>query len=196
MITFGRSEERDFLENHNINKFTMRDISYDEFSKNNGAMRTFSAIRDKQEARKNSRVIYDPINDFYIETNNVTVAEKDGQFYYTFLISRDSISSKTENLVLKGDGNGEFIPLIFEYLLSESDKANIINGQPVENISDKTVIKKPEEIGLEGIVESAGKYTVCVKVYVPTCSFVNHSESTGFHNCLGLDYEWHLEKSF
>lgn len=170
---FGCSEERDYLENQ-PSKIAVRKISFDEFSKNAHAMRTFTAIKDKQESRKNGRIIYDPVNDFYIDTDNVIVAEKDGHFYYTFLIRRDSISLKTENLVLKEDENGAFTPLIFEYLFSESDKTNIKNGNPVANLDDKTTIKKPEEIELEGVDEAIGKYTQCVKVYIAVCTEGNH----------------------
>lgn len=167
----GCSPENDAIEYENSNHHHAKKISFEEFSNNQNALRSFKKIEDKNEARKSSRIIYDSINHFYIDTEKIMLSEENGQSYYTFLIHRDYETSKTENLVLRQDESGQFSPLLFEYAFSEQDIENINLGGSVGDVESKTVIKQPAEIGLDGIFGNVNKFTSnCQTVTISWCS--------------------------
>lgn len=183
IIFLGCSEEKEFLEKKE--DFKLRQISFNEFCKNQSAFRKFNSIDAKNKQMTEGRKIYDSINHFSIDTDKIVVAESAGQFYYTFLIKRDYETNKIENLVLKQDSFGTYIPFILEYDLNEVDKLKVINGEPIVALDAKTTIKLPNELHLESVGINYERTTLCIKVTVASCSYNAHDEVSGYVGCQG-----------
>lgn len=76
---------------------------------------TASKVRSQNDKAKNhlQRGVYDPENDFTIETDKIFMGENEGGTYLTFVIQRESTNYEgIENLVLKSDEQGGYIPML------------------------------------------------------------------------------------
>ncbi|NJM79938.1 MAG: hypothetical protein HC854_10530 [Flavobacterium sp.] len=136
---------------HNGNKISSRYVNFNEVKNNLKVLNKFNTIKEKISKTKNislnqnQRLVYLSQFDFFIETDDILLIEKDGYKSYTFPIYRNNEVNKTENLVIT-ESNGLISSYISKYDLSDSDKNNILNNQFVD-LKDKTEITSLESRG-------------------------------------------------
>lgn len=132
------------FENHANHKH----ISFEKFA----ALFPQPASKVLQQNDKSARAlsrngVYDPLNDFTILTDEIFMAEKDGEIYFTFAITRESGEfSGLENLVLSSDGLGGFTPALAKYAITEAEKDKLERGEIVEDIAQKVSIAPLENL--------------------------------------------------
>lgn len=168
--------EKDLYEDQITNKkeFKMRRITLEELQNIPNAFKKFQSIDDLQRNKAKSKLIYDSINDFTIDTDKIVIYEKDGQYSITFPISRSYESDKVENLVLQSAENNTYIPFIFKYDLTEDEKADVINGNSIIGIENKMTSKYLPELDVDEFGNSSERTTICILVTVAICTEGNH----------------------
>jgi hypothetical protein len=120
----------------------MQVISFEEFSKNKTALAKLEQVKKKETMA--CRIVYDSINNFYINTDYGIYMSDGGKSSYTFPIYRDVISGELENLVINKNEDGEYESLIVIYDVTDAEKNMIENGSYV-NLIDKTTFISLEE---------------------------------------------------
>lgn len=100
---------------------------------------TASKVRSQNDKAKNhlQRGVYDPENDFTIETDKIFMGENEGGSYITFKVSKEGDPDGLDNLVLKINSENEVTPLLLHYDLTEQEKAGLLNKEFIENIGSK-----------------------------------------------------------
>ena len=168
------------LENH----ANHRHINFEKFSE----LFPQPASKILQQNDKSTRAlgrngVYDPVNDFTILTDEIFMAEKDGEIYFTFAITRENGDfSGLENLVLSSDGLGGFTPALAKYAITEAEKDKLERGEIVEDIAQKASIVPLENVDFGGISVS-GKFT-CYTLTISWCGEGNHAGGIdGGHSC-------------
>lgn len=186
IIASSCQTENDFVENDsNPKEYKMKRINFEELKNTPKAYSTVQKMQNAQENMKHSRAIYDSINDFIINTDNISVTELGNNQWYTFSVSRTYSTDKKENLVLKLETNGEFTPFLIKYDFTPAECILAENHQIIDNIEQKTTIEKLNQIGLN---TSTSRFAPCWLASVPHCTLGNHDSETGFGDCNALDY--------
>lgn len=135
-------------------------------------------------------MIYDSLNDFTIDTDKIVLAEKEGTIWLTFPIERNYETEKTENLVLKSETNGSYMPFLIEYSFGIEDKEKVENGERVLDLETKTGVKLLNELDIDEIGTTTNSlFTICISVTIASCSYGQHNDDTGYDNCQGYSSE-------
>ena len=98
------------------------------------------------------------VNDygFSVETEDIMYIQDGDNYSYTFKIYRDTLTSLTENLVLKPKEDGSFETYLVQYNYSEEDKQNYNNGLPIVNKHQKTQIQLLDNIDTNAFFRGGG----------------------------------------
>lgn len=98
------------------------------------------------------------VNDygFSVETEDIMYIQDGDNYSYTFKIYRDTLTSLTENLVLKPKNDGSFETYLVQYNYAEEDKENYNNGLPVANKHQKTQIQLLDNIDTNVFFRGSG----------------------------------------
>lgn len=98
------------------------------------------------------------VNDygFSVETDDIMYIQDGDNYSYTFKIYRDTLTSLTENLVLKPNDDGSFETYLVQYNYTEEDKENYNNGLPVANKHQKTQIQLLDSIDTNVFFRGSG----------------------------------------
>ena len=139
------------------------------------------------------KMVYDSINNFYFDDENVLYAEKDLEHSYTFKISRPQNDGKLENLVLSKKGDGTYGIYFVKYSFKEEDykyltQEEIENSQKnikeiVENENGESIIlQKCVHVEIEAITSPRddgmiGPNTIYFYIFSP-CTSGDESDSS------------------
>lgn len=177
LLIFGMSScEKELYEDGitNNKEFKMRRITLEELKNIPNAFKKFRSIDNLQKNKSKSKLIYDSINDFTIDTDKIVMCEKDGQYTLTFPISRSYETDKVENLVLQSAEDNTYIPFIFKYDLTENEKTDVINGNSIVGIENKMTSKYLSDLDIDEFGNSSERTTICILVTVAICTEGNH----------------------
>lgn len=132
---------------------------------------TASKVRTQNDKTNEhlQRGVYDPENDFTIETDKVFVGKNEGGTYLTFAVNRESTSFEgIENLVLKSDNQGGYIPMLTKYDISAEEKNELLIGGEISNLESKFSVEMLENVNFGQDLTIAGKYE-CSSFMVGFC---------------------------
>lgn len=122
--------------------FDISKISLNDFKNKDKVFEKISSLMPKK--KKNSlrnRMIYDSINDFYVDTDNVYLIQVEDYHWLTFPILREESISGVENLVLKYNVDSEtYSAYLVYYDFSEEDIEILENSEYVSLIDKSTFI--------------------------------------------------------
>jgi hypothetical protein len=124
-----------------------RKISFEEFSRDNNAFLSVSPFVENNDNRQAQRLTYYAEYGFYVDTDGIVLSQQGDNFSFTLPIYRELGSDKVENLVLSLQKDGSYDVLLFQYNLSEGDKADIVNNLHIANLEEKTTITKMVQRG-------------------------------------------------
>lgn len=126
-------------------QIALKKISFNKFSQDQRAFDKFNQVRNSEKNfRTSSQGML--IDDFYYDTDLITLYEKDGLKTYTMPIYRGIENEFVENLSLNINEGGEYFAYIVRYNLDEQDKLNLINNLPIANLSQKTSLLSLENL--------------------------------------------------
>lgn len=128
--------QEDNIKNESEN-FKLSYISLDHVKKNQKVMKVLSEKKLIQNSN-NSKIIYDSVYDYSIDTDKIIYLESENYHSYTFAVEKSGITT-TDNLVLISQPDGSYVTRILSYNLTESDKDAIRTGQPMD-FTNKTKI--------------------------------------------------------
>ncbi|MGB1270251.1 MAG: hypothetical protein ACPG45_10990 [Flavobacteriaceae bacterium] len=136
--------EKDDTHSINIsNNETLRieNISLSTFKNKKAVFQKINKLTANNNNKLN-RTIYDSENDFYINTDEVVLIEKDGFHWLTFSIKRNSNSTGLENLVLRQNiTNNTYLAYLAKYAISDNEINTIRNGGTVNDIENKVTFQ-------------------------------------------------------
>ncbi|HEX8268750.1 MAG TPA: hypothetical protein VF581_02560 [Flavobacterium sp.] len=118
---------------------TRKIISLEELSP--AAKEQVDEINQKKRNMLQGRILYDSINDFYLDTDRIVYMGKDGHHTLSLEIHREQPTSRVENLVLNLREDGKYDAYIFEYELTEPEKFELKAGGIAYNLSGRTYVK-------------------------------------------------------
>lgn len=125
----------------NSSQLSVKDISLETFYNKEiiyNELKKVNAKNNSSEQLINNRIVYDQENEFYINTDEVTLIEKDNFHVLTFYIEREN-SNTLDNLVLKYNSIKDgYDPYLAEYSLS---KEEIDNLKKDESLTDDFLSK-------------------------------------------------------
>ncbi|MGB1270117.1 MAG: hypothetical protein ACPG45_10315 [Flavobacteriaceae bacterium] len=142
-FTLSSCEKDDALNVNTSKKETLRieNISLSNFKNKKAVVQTINKLTANDNEKLN-RAVYDSENDFYINTDEVILIEKDGFHWLTFSIKRNSDSTDLENLVLRQNtANNTYLAYLAKYAISENEINTIRNGGKVNDIEYKVTFK-------------------------------------------------------
>ena len=161
-------------------------LSLDKIKEKSILLTTINALSLKQEEyKKSSKLVYDSINEFYIDTDNIILQEGDLGKSYTFSIIRENESPYIENLTIHINDQNQSMALLTIYNLSETEKNIILNNGVVPNINQKLLVFPINELPsqfLSGYTHKETTDTTAINVYqLPNgqCGVIDHIESLG-----------------
>ena len=136
--------EKDDSQSINIsNNETLRieNISLSTFKNKKAVFKKINKLTANDNNKLN-RTVYDSENNFYINTDEVVLIEKDGFHWLTFSIKRNSNSTGLENLVLRQNiTNNTYLAYLAKYAISDNEINTIRNGGTVNDIENKVTFQ-------------------------------------------------------
>lgn len=161
-------------------------LSLDKIKEKAILLNTINALSLKQEEyKKSTKLVYDSINEFYIDTDNIILQEGDLGKSYTFSIIRENKSPYVENLTIHINDQNQSMALLTIYNLSETEKNIILNNGVVPNINQKLLVFPINELPsqfLSGYTHKETTDPTAINVYqLPNgqCGVIDHIESLG-----------------
>lgn len=159
MLFFGcQTEELAVSDTGPESGIVHRHIDFEVFSKQ--FPKQAAKLREQNEKTKKKAQrggVYDPLNDFTILTDYIFMAERDGETYFTFGISREEQTfTGLENLVLVPDGQGGFSPLLTQYNITESEKNQIAEGGEIQDLESKMAVEPLDGVDFGGVIIPRG----------------------------------------
>lgn len=80
----GCSTENEFIEQEHFQQSNVRKISFQEFSTNKIALKSLQTIEEKVGLDSSARIVHNNTNNFYINIDEIVIAEEDGRKFFTF----------------------------------------------------------------------------------------------------------------
>ena len=109
-------------------KLTLKQLE----NKNPKAFNKITSINQLKETKIQSKEVYSPVYDFYIDTSSILNIQVNNYNSYTFKIFRINDDSTVENLILSETPNGNYKTGIIKYTLTEDEKNKISNHQYID----------------------------------------------------------------
>ena len=142
------------------NKFIVKTVNLNTLTKKPSDISMFqNKLKNKQKLKENSRMIYDSINDFYIDEDYVKYLQTGEKESYTFSIKRDSIQ-KIENIVFNKGENGEYLSYLVKYDFTP-EELKLMNAQ---QLNDKEVKYYPISFDDDGFMRISHAILICVEI--------------------------------
>lgn len=135
----------------NTNEFKVSRINYKEFEakKNIFGKILMSNEKQKKSTADLGRVIFDSINNFFIDTDEIIFIERNSYNSFTFPIHRkDYDKNVVENLIYSLNSNGDYDTFISKYELTDYDRYLLSKDQYVD-VLNKSLFKKINAINVD-----------------------------------------------
>ena len=164
MILFLSSCEKDLYEdsiNNNSKKYIIQTINLNTYNKKPSDLLTFkSKLDNKKRISFESKIVYDSINNFYIDDENVRLIQSDNIESYTIGIKYEN-SDKIHNIVFDQNEEGAFDSYLVKYDFT-SEELNTLSTDVLET---KEIIYIPIEFDENGIMRFENPYggLVCIQ---------------------------------
>jgi len=164
MILFLSSCEKDLYEdsiNNNSKKYIIQTINLNTYNKKPSDLLTFkNKLDNKKRISFESKIVYDSINNFYIDDENVRLIQSDNLESYTIGIKYEN-SDKIHNIVFDQNEEGDFDSYLVKYDFT-SEELNTLSTDVLET---KEIIYIPIEFDENGIMRFENPYggLVCIQ---------------------------------
>lgn len=164
MILFLSSCEKDLYEdsiNNNSKKHIIQTINLNTYNKKPSDLLTFkNKLDNKKRISFESKIVYDSINNFYIDDENVRLIQSDNLESYTIGIKYEN-SDKIHNIVFDQNEEGDFDSYLVKYDFT-SEELNTLSTDVLET---KEIIYIPIEFDENGIMRFENPYggLVCIQ---------------------------------
>lgn len=136
MLFFFTSCNEDLYENQipqTESKFNIRKLNHSEIYKNNKVAQKLGQIQKFKSKLANSRVVYDPIYDFFINTDEALYIADGVSESFTFPIYRASETTVLENLVIHVEEN-QILTYLVDYGHPLNELQNMTQQQLEQNV--------------------------------------------------------------
>ncbi len=119
----------------------MRHLSFEEFKAIPAA---YNAARkylkpDKLQSMQRT-LVYDPVHDFYVDTDQILEVSRDGFSSITLPVYRSEKKDYDENLYLVRTPDDKYTTFLVRYNLTDEDRKNYLAGGEIEGLPGKTII--------------------------------------------------------
>lgn len=119
----------------------MRHISFEEFKTMPAAYNaTKKFIRPKGGHSLQRTLVYDPLYDFYVDTDQILEVSKDGFSSITLPVYRSEPKDYDENLYLVRTPDEKYTTFLIRYNLTDEDRKVYLSGGSIEGLPGKTLI--------------------------------------------------------
>ena len=139
-LSCSEDNYQDTFNSGNSKSIKKTTINFDEIKNNKKITDKLKAFNDKKRNfKENNRSIYNAEYDFFINTDNIIMAEGDFGTSYTFSIDRNFDYDYIENLVIQvANDNQQATANVIVYTLTEAEKNIVQSGGTISNIASKT----------------------------------------------------------
>lgn len=139
-LSCSEDNYQDTFNSGNSKSIKKTTINFDEIKNNTKITDRLKAFNDKKRNfKENNRSIYNAEYDFFINTDNIIMAEGDFGTSYTFSIDRNFDYDYIENLVIQiANDNQQATANVIVYTLTEAEKNIVQSGGTISNIVSKT----------------------------------------------------------
>lgn len=139
-LSCSEDNYQDAFNSNNSKSIKKTTINFDEIKNNKKITNKLKDFNDKKRSfKENNRSIYNAEYDFFINTDNIIMAEGDFGTSYTFSIDRNFDYDYLENLVIQITNDNQHVTAnVIVYTLTESEKNIVQNGGTISNIVSKT----------------------------------------------------------
>jgi hypothetical protein len=139
-LSCSEDNYQDAFNSNNSKSIKKTTINFDEIKNNKKITDKLKDFNDKKRSfKENNRSIYNAEYDFFINTDNIIMAEGDFGTSYTFSIDRNFDYDYIENLVIQITNDNQHVTAnVIVYTLTESEKNIVQNGGTISNIVSKT----------------------------------------------------------
>ncbi|MCL9807685.1 AHH domain-containing protein [Flavobacterium amniphilum] len=131
--------------------------------KNTKLIQEAEKIKSKQQSLSSGKIVYDSINDFYLDDEKgVLIEDENGHKSYTFKVYRDKPTEKLENIVFNLKEDSSYEALLTTYDLNEIEKEKLLNGEtftPTET-PDISIVGKVTDPECDTVIDH------CTAVYM------------------------------
>ena len=164
MILFLSSCEKDLYEdsiNNNSKKYIIQTINLNTYNKKPSDLLTFkNKLDNKKRISFQSKIVYDSINNFYIDDENVRLIQSDNLESYTIGIKYEN-SDKIHNIVFDQNEEGDFDSYLVKYDFTSEE----LNTLSTDVLKTKEIIYIPIEFDENGIMRFENPYggLVCIQ---------------------------------
>lgn len=182
IFTFNSCQTEENLiksESSSNNRFTTKRISISEIT-NSEVSSKISRLQERNQINYTSKVVYDSINNFYIDTDNgMYIMDENGVESYTFSIYSENSLDSLENLVVMVYPEGDTKVFIADYDKTFTEINNLSENEMINYSVNFT------EIDLENGTEGQ-RVLSCIEILVWDKIDCNQNEADGGEiNCYG-----------
>lgn len=188
-----QTEEEITKSSENINQskdYYFKKLKKEEISKNEKVFSKLLNIENKIYQNKNSKTIYNPTYDFFINKDDANYIEIGNYNSYTFSIFRSDNSNAFENLLLTLNNEGEYDAFIIKYGFTENEYLSIDS----QGISKSTTLFTPIDFDASTFINAKCDEPVisCTYTYVWGVVEAHEGDLTGGPL---WEYGWILDSS-
>lgn len=191
LLLFSCQTEEDVIIENDKNQYTFKKLSQKEIQQNKELNIKFDQIQKLKESNLRNKMVYDSLNNFSINTQEVIYIMKENFHSYTLPVYRNQNSNSLENLVIMFYSSGETKTFLINYNKTY-EELNSMNLQQIQqNNVDYSLIDFDTNLILSNNNATARNHNICIESYsyeygVPC----NDGELTGGEN---FCYGWVLE---
>jgi hypothetical protein len=186
-LSCSEDNYQDTFNSGNSKSIKKTTINFDEIKNNTKITDKLKAFNDKKRNfKENNRSIYNAEYDFFINTDNIIMAEGDFGTSYTFSIDRNFDYDYIENLVIQiANDNQQATANVIVYTLTEAEKNIVQSGGTISNIVSKTHVYPLDNFIVSSVTGKTfydpnhdGSPTIYV-LADGSCGVVDHIEDLG-----------------